>query len=51
MCSFLPLAVINAEKAAYCTPTFTVKRERTLDLLLKNVEQKFATEVGGDREV
>ena len=33
-------AVINGEKAAYSTPVFADKRERTLDLLLKNIEQK-----------
>jgi hypothetical protein len=38
--------VINGEKAAYCTPTFAEKRERTLGLLLKGVEQKCSTEVG-----
>jgi hypothetical protein len=37
--------VINGEKAAYCTPTFAEKRERTLGLLLKGVEQKCSTEV------
>ena len=37
--------MINGEKAAYCTPTFAEKRERTLGLLLKGVEQKCNTEV------
>jgi len=36
----VPCAVINGEKAAYSTPVFADKRERTLDLLLKNIEQK-----------
>ena len=39
------ISVINGEKAAYCTPTFAEKRERTLGLLLKGVEQKCSTEV------
>ena len=37
--------MINGEKAACCTPTFAEKRERTLGLLLKGVEQKCSTEV------
>ncbi|XP_064396401.1 GTPase-activating Rap/Ran-GAP domain-like protein 3 isoform X3 [Halichondria panicea] len=37
---FLLAKLINGEKAAYCTPTFAEKRQRTLDLLLKSVEQK-----------
>ena len=46
-CEFfcLVLAVINGEKAAYCTPTFAKKRERTLGQLLKGVEEKCSTEV------
>ena len=38
-------AVINGEKAAYCTPTFSEKRNRTLSLLLKDVEHKCTNEV------
>ena len=42
-------AVINGEKAAYSTPVFADKRERTLDLLLKNIEQKnYSTKVRPD---
>ena len=37
--------VINGEKAAYCTPTFSEKRNRTLSLLLKDVEHKCTNEV------
>ena len=37
--------VINGEKAAYSTPVFADKRERTLDLLLKNIEQNYSTKV------
>ena len=37
--------MINGEKAAYCTPTFAEKRERTLGQLLKGVEDKCSTEV------
>ena len=41
--------VINGEKAAYSTPVFADKRERTLDLLLKNIEQKnYSTKVKQD---
>lgn len=43
--SFLSFVVINAEKAAYCIPTFSLKRERTLGMLLKDVEQKCNSEV------
>ena len=43
MLSFI--SVINDEKAAYFTPTFAEKRERTLGLLLKGVEQKCSTKV------
>ena len=38
-------AVINGEKASYCTPTFSEKRNRTLSLLLKDMEHKCTTEV------
>ena len=43
MLSFI--SVINGEKAAYCTPTFAEKRERTLGLLHKGVEVKYSTGV------
>ena len=47
LCVFCP--VINGEKAAYSTPVFADKRERTLDLLLKNIEQKnYSTKVKHD---
>ena len=39
------LTVINGEKASYCTPTFSEKRNRTLTLLLKDVEHKCTTGV------
>ena len=42
------MTVINGEKASYCTPTFSEKRNRTLSLLLKDVEHKCTTEVGRD---
>ena len=48
--------VINGEKAAFSLPVFAEKRERTLDLLIKGVEQKFRVSllrerraVSGDR--
>jgi hypothetical protein len=31
------LIVINGEKAAFNTPTFAQKRERTLDMLIKDL--------------
>jgi len=37
--------VINGEKAAYCTPTFSEKRERTLGLLMKGLEEDYNHEV------
>ena len=43
LCVFI--TVINGEKASYCTPTFSEKRNRTLSLLLKDVEHKCTTEV------
>ena len=42
-------AVINGEKASYCTPTFAEKRNRTLSLLLKDVEHKCTNEVRRER--
>ena len=44
--SLFPSTVINGEKASYCTPTFSEKRNRTLSLLLKDVEHRCTTEVG-----
>lgn len=41
---FLLAKLINGEKAAYCTPTFAEKRQRTLDLLLRGVEKKVTGE-------
>jgi hypothetical protein len=32
---------MNGEKAAYGTPIFKDKRERTLDLLIKNLEKDY----------
>lgn len=46
VCSYC--AVINGEKAAYSTPVFADKRERTLDLLLKSIEQNYSTKVSQD---
>ena len=39
--------VINGEKAAFSLPVFAEKRERTLDLLIKGVEQKFRVSMLG----
>ena len=41
-------AVINGEKAAYAIPTFTEKRVRTLEQLIKSSEQKYLSEVKSD---
>jgi hypothetical protein len=38
---FLLAKLINGEKAAYSLPVFSEKRERTLDLLIKGVEQRY----------
>ena len=35
------LIVMNGEKAAYGTPIFKDKRERTLDLLIRNLEKDY----------
>ncbi len=43
--SFVCCPVINGEKAAYCTPTFAEKRERTLGLLLKGFGEEYCHEV------
>ena len=45
ICSMSLLAVINGEKAAYCTPTFSEKRERTLSMLLRGFEEEYNHEV------
>jgi hypothetical protein len=42
---FLLAKLINSEKAAYCTPTFADKRERTLSLLMKDMERRYTTEL------
>ena len=41
--------VINGEKAAFNLPVFAEKRERTLDLLIKGVEQKFRVRPSGEK--
>lgn len=35
--SYFFISVINGEKAAFNTPTFAKKRERTLDMLIKDL--------------
>ena len=37
--------VINGEKAAVNNPLFTQKRERTLDMLIKNLHQEYMSEI------
>eukprot|EP00118_Oscarella_pearsei_P025854 m.308911 g.308911 ORF g.308911 m.308911 type:complete len:956 (+) comp45054_c0_seq1:83-2950(+) len=38
---FLLAKLMNGEKAAYMTPVFKEKRERTMDLLIKNLAQDY----------
>lgn len=38
--------VINGEKAAFNTPTFAQKRERTLDMLIKDLYSEHMSDVG-----
>ncbi|XP_064649090.1 GTPase-activating Rap/Ran-GAP domain-like protein 3 isoform X4 [Lineus longissimus] len=42
---FLLVKLINGEKAAFNTPVFAQKRERTLDMLIKNVYQDYMPEM------
>ncbi|XP_006818781.1 GTPase-activating Rap/Ran-GAP domain-like protein 3 [Saccoglossus kowalevskii] len=42
---FLLVKLINGEKAAFNTPTFANKRQRTLDMLIKNLHQELLPEV------
>lgn len=39
-------SVINGEKAAFNTPTFAQKRERTLDMLIKDLYSEHMGDVG-----
>ena len=39
-------AVINGEKAAFNTPVFAQKRERTMDMLIKNLYQEYIVDNG-----
>jgi hypothetical protein len=41
--------VINGEKAAFNTPTFSQKRERTLDMLIKDLFSEHMNEGRGVR--
>lgn len=41
---FLLVKLINGEKATFDTPTFSRKRERTLDTLLRDLYQEHAQE-------
>ncbi|XP_076091518.1 GTPase-activating Rap/Ran-GAP domain-like protein 3 isoform X2 [Mytilus galloprovincialis] len=42
---FLLVKLINGEKAAVNNPLFTQKRERTLDMLIKNLHQEYMSEI------
>ncbi|XP_071821596.1 GTPase-activating Rap/Ran-GAP domain-like protein 3 isoform X4 [Apostichopus japonicus] len=42
---FLLVKLINGEKAAFNTPVFAYKRQRTLDMLIKNLQQELQPEV------
>lgn len=39
---FLLVKLINGEKATFQTPTFSRKRERTLDMLIKDLYEEYA---------
>lgn len=41
------MAVINGEKAAFNTPIFSQKRERTLDMLIRDMYAEVMTEHRG----
>lgn len=43
------MAVINGEKAAFNTPIFSQKRERTLDMLIRDMYAEVMTEHRGVR--
>ncbi|XP_075227777.1 GTPase-activating Rap/Ran-GAP domain-like protein 3 isoform X2 [Lycorma delicatula] len=43
---FLIVKLINGEKAAFNTPTFAQKRERTLDMLIKDLYSEHMSDVG-----
>jgi hypothetical protein len=43
-------AVINGEKAAFNTPIFSQKRERTLDMLIRDMYAEVMTEHRGVNE-
>lgn len=38
---FLLVKLINGEKATFQTPTFAKKRERTLDMLIKDLYEEY----------
>ncbi|KAK3087392.1 hypothetical protein FSP39_005300 [Pinctada imbricata] len=42
---FLLVKLINGEKAAVNNPLFAQKRERTLEMLIKNIHQEYITEI------
>ena len=44
-CNAYLYLVINGEKAAVNNPLFTQKRERTLDMLIKNLLQEYMSEI------
>lgn len=39
---FLLIKLINGEKATFQTPTFSLKRERTLEMLIKDMYEEYA---------
>lgn len=43
----LTISVINGEKAAFNTPIFSQKRERTLDMLIRDMYAEVMTEHRG----
>lgn len=41
---FLLVKLINAEKATFQTPTFALKRERTLEMLIKDLHEDYVSD-------
>lgn len=41
----LVISVINGEKAAVNNPLFTQKRERTLEMLIRNMYQEYMADI------
>lgn len=44
MLFFLKVKLMNGEKAAFLTPTFALKRQRTLDTLIRDIYTEHCTD-------